>query len=219
MTAKQDIELLRVQARLQSFMAEWKRLKRLVDSCFQAGRVTLRVETAFTKRKERLQRLWPVVSPHLEKARLTWQIPGRALSFDDPISQILSTMPHISYLLQDNWLYGGLTKEHFDTMWGAGTSQLNGALGRVQAELESVEDFHLGEYLLLKPWVDRLARARRAWQQYVVRPVGNVTAIIRRPLDPMIQAIERNPGYKALAIISTLGGAGFVIFLLVRALI
>jgi len=35
----------------------------------------------------------------------------------------------------------------------------------------------------------------------------------------MIQAIERNPGYKALAIISTLGGAGFVIFLLVRALI
>lgn len=214
MPPEKRLDLERIGENLQSFMEGWKGLKDLVDSCFRKHGVTEEEEKEFAAYKERLQRLYPSIENHIEKTELNWSGGGRTLTFQNPVSQILSTTPHISYLLQDSLTWGGLPKQMFDSLWGAGTNQLNVALGRVESQITSIGDLRVEDYLLVKPWVDRLARVRRVWQRFVSGPIRKATMPIRRRLTLVLESIERNPIYKALAIMSTLGGAGAVIYLI-----
>jgi len=214
MASAQNLDLLRLEEQLESFATDWKALKLLVDGCFRENRVTEEDEVAFRDHKDRLQRLYPAIRPHLQTGSLGWSGAGRNIHLGEPITNILSTTPHISYLLQDSQLWGGLPKEAFDNCWEAGMNKVNGALGHVQGQLDSLGDVHVEEYVRLKRWVDRLAGVRRAWERLVSRPIRMATMPIRRPLTLVVESIERNSLYKVLVIISTLGGAAAVIYLM-----
>ncbi len=212
MENKPSIDLLRKKERLLSFAEDWRALKDLVNKCVVNRAVSDEDEETFTAQKERLQKLLPVISPYLENISLTQHLPGRPLTYDDPIKNILSTTPAISYLVYDNYVYGGLPKQQFDTLWGVGMGQLNGAIGRLDAEMEDLGDVHINEYLLVKPWLDRVSQIKRLFRRFVQKPSGWTLRMMRRPFVWLVQALQHNPVYGALAVISTLGGSGYVIY-------
>jgi hypothetical protein len=202
MSTAYRLDAERTRTDLQSFIDDWRAIKDLVDECFSKSGVTMEEERAFSECKERLQRLYPSIESSVEKADMSSSGAGRTIRIGDPVQHILSTTPHISYLLQDNWTWGGLPKQQFDMVWGAGTHQLNVALGRIDFRLNSIDDIHIDDYLMLRKLVDRLAKIRQTSRR-VISPLRKLAAQFG-PLDSLVKAIERNPLYRLVAILVVL---------------